>query len=259
MFFDRRSLLATTCDKLLTKELALERCPDLLAAETLWVGDNLSESLNSDLSGDWVLKEISGSGRIYFGSGPIDSTTLAKMKHETAHWPKDNRHSKKNSWALSMAREGFFIERRISVEIPQDFKFHVFSGQVAFCGVDYSRFEDHRRACFNRAGDLIPVSYEFEVPDQVDPLPDNYQDMVSIAEQLAAEFDYMRIDLYSVAEDVFFGEFTPYPGRGRSKINPSSYEKLWGELWKLPRWRDRHSRDLVIPGNQINQPQSDIV
>ena len=244
MFFDRRMLLATTCDKLLTKELALERCPNLLAAETLWVGDNLRESLNSDVSGDWVLKEISGSGRIYFGSGIIDSATLLKMEHETAHWEKDNKHSKKRSWALSMAREGFFIERRISVDIPQDFKFHVFSGQVAFCGVDYSRFEDHRRACFNRDGDLIPVSYGFEVPDQVDPLPENYREMVSIAERLTAEFDYMRIDLYSIEDKVYFGEFTPYPARGRDKVNPAIYEKLWGDLWNLPKWRHRRSSNV---------------
>ena len=94
---------------------------------------------------------------------------------------------------------------------------------------------------------------------QLDTLPENYQEMLSIAERLTAEFDYIRIDLYSIENKVYFSECTPYPAGGLDKINPSSYEKLWGELWKLPRWRDRHSRDLVIPGNQINPPQSDTV
>ena len=244
MFFDRRAMLATTCDKLLTKEQALKKCPNLFAAETLWVGDNLSQSLNSDLDGDWVLKEVSGSGRIYFGSGRIDSATLAKMLRETAHWEKDNKHSKKRSWALSVARDGFFIERRISQNIPQDYKFHVFSGKVAFCGVDYGRFDDHRRACFSRQGELISVSYGYELPDSIDPLPGNFQEMVNIAERLTAEFDYMRIDLYNIDGRIYFGEFTPYPARGRDFISPSSYEELWGNLWQLPKWRNRRSQRL---------------
>ena len=241
MFFDRRSMLANTCDKLLMKDLALNRCPDLLVAETLWVGQELRESVNANLEGDWVLKEISGSGRIYFGTGPIDAKALATMQRETAHWEKDNKHSKKRSWALSVARDGFFIERRISNEIPQDFKFHVFSGKVAFCGVDYARFENHQRVCFSRGGEVIPVMYGYELPEPITPLPENYQEMVSIAERLTDQYEYMRVDLYNIDGKIYFGEYTPYPARGRDFIDPSSYEKIWGDLWHLPKLRNLRS------------------
>ncbi len=58
--------------------------------------------------------------------------------------------------------------------------------------------------------------------------------MTEIAVALAGSYDFMRVDLYSVDEDVFFGELTPYPSSGLERFRPGSFDSQLGAKWKLP-------------------------
>jgi len=44
--------------------------------------------------------------------------------------------------------------------------------------------------------------------------------MIAIAEKLAAEFPYARIDLYEHQGRIYFGEITHYPGAGLGVFDP---------------------------------------
>ena len=58
--------------------------------------------------------------------------------------------------------------------------------------------------------------------------------MKSIAEQLAAPFPFVRVDLYDIRGGIYFGEMTFFPGSGFWKITPSSYDNTFGEWLTLP-------------------------
>ena len=66
------------------------------------------------------------------------------------------------------------------------------------------------------------------------PRPVNLDKMIEIAEQIAREFYYVRIDFYDVDGKVYFGEITQHHGGGFDRILPIDYDLFYGKLVKLP-------------------------
>ncbi len=65
------------------------------------------------------------------------------------------------------------------------------------------------------------------------PRPDNLQEMLDVAAKLSAEFPFARIDLYSVAGKVYFGEITFYPWSGYMEFEPEEFDFVLGEKFNL--------------------------
>lgn len=58
--------------------------------------------------------------------------------------------------------------------------------------------------------------------------PANYDEMLSLAENLCKPFDYVRFDLYNIGGRIIFNEFTFYPFGCKIKIEPVKYDYIWG-------------------------------
>lgn len=69
--------------------------------------------------------------------------------------------------------------------------------------------------------------------------------MVSISEKLAASLDFLRIDLYNVDGEIYFGEFTLYPASGMYRYEPVDFERKLGECWNLDRSNVRCFRSWI--------------
>ena len=57
--------------------------------------------------------------------------------------------------------------------------------------------------------------------------------MLRIAKILSKDFTFLRVDLYSSDNKVFFGELTIFPGSGVSKIEPLDFFIELGKPLKL--------------------------
>ena len=114
----------------------------------------------------------------------------------------------------------------------QDYKFLCFGGKPYFCWVDKGRYSNHTRNVYDLEWNLQPWNqstkgnYEKEIPK-----PDNFSEMVAIAEKLCADFAQVRVDLYNVDGKIYFGEMTFTNGRGFDPIVPEEYDYVLGDLW----------------------------
>ena len=63
--------------------------------------------------------------------------------------------------------------------------------------------------------------------------PATFAAMVAAAECLAADIDYIRVDLYSTDERVIFGELTLVPAYGHAPFSPRDVDFHFGELWRI--------------------------
>ena len=79
--------------------------------------------------------------------------------------------------------------------------------------------------------------------------------MVTAAEQLAAQFDYIRCDLYDVDGEIYFSELTVYPlsGQGGGNSDARHLRNLGWDLrksWFLTEpqrgWRKAYSHALRV-------------
>ena len=55
--------------------------------------------------------------------------------------------------------------------------------------------------------------------------------MIRVAEKLASDFNFVRVDLYNVNGKIVFGELTFYPGSGYGKFTPDSYDFEFGKYF----------------------------
>ena len=104
---------------------------------------------------------------------------------------------------------------------------------MEFFKIDFDRFEGHSERFFDRELNKLDL---FEVglklyQGKID-LPDNFKDLVHVAESLAEGFDFIRVDLYSVENKIYFSELTPYPGGVSAVFEPDNFDYVFGEKWK---------------------------
>jgi hypothetical protein len=57
--------------------------------------------------------------------------------------------------------------------------------------------------------------------------------MITAAETLGRDWDFVRADFYDTGDRLFFGELTMTPGGGRDRFRPEEFDRYLGGLWKI--------------------------
>jgi hypothetical protein len=228
---DRRPLIGRLGDKLAMKSYAARVCPAVRVPQVLWSGTDVAELPGAGLPARWVLKPNHGTMRVHLGTGRPDVPALQRI---TAGWLEEPLYRTRGEWVYSQARRLLFAEEFLGDDgaVPADHKFFVFGGRVRLVQVDTGRFGAHRRRLYTP--DWTPIDVDEDVaPGPVTVPPASLAEMTKVAEALGAAFDFIRVDLYDVDGEVWFGELTPYPGGGLDRFDPD-LDRLLGALWELP-------------------------
>lgn len=232
---DRRPLFEWTCDKLAAKDrVSNAALADLYVPQTIWSGVDIRELQSIDLPKHWVLKPNHRSGLIHFGSGTPDGAELSKV---TTTWLDNPQWNENGEWAYSAARPMLLVEELLGAPRvpPPDYKFYVFDGEVVVTDIHVNRFDGHQQRLYRPDWTPLDVHYGPYGLAPVEAPPPKWDRMLTIAEQLAKPFDFIRVDLYDINGVIGFGELSPYPSSGLERIVPTSFDIELGEKWKLPK------------------------
>ena len=116
----------------------------------------------------------------------------------------------------------------------RDYKFWCFDGKVEFVNVFADRQKTLKIATLTREWE--PAGFENNIYPPIEEKldkPKNYHLMVEIAELLSSEFAHVRIDLYNIDGDIFFGEYTFTPASGFQTFIPDEFDLIIGSKWNL--------------------------
>jgi hypothetical protein len=116
-----------------------------------------------------------------------------------------------------------------------DYKFFCFNGHVQFVQVDFDRFTNHTRNMYDRNWDLCPFTFLYPNNPLKLVRPENYEEMIEVAEELAGEIPFVRVDLYNVTTKIVFGELTFTPESGFGSFNPTDGDTKLGMHLRLPK------------------------
>jgi hypothetical protein len=229
--FDRRPLLAPTCDKLAMKEHALREAPGLVRVpHTYWAGTDVAGLAAVDLPDRWVLKPNHSCRRVLVGRGPADPAALARA---TAGWVAERYDRTSGEWAYRRARPGLLAEEFVGdAEVPVDLKVLVSDGTPRLVEVHTGRGADHRLRLYTPDWEPLPWTMGYPPGPDAEP-PAVLDPMLKASAALAAGFDMLRVDWYEHDGSLWFGELTPYPGAGLSALEPE-LDRLLGGWWTLP-------------------------
>lgn len=115
-----------------------------------------------------------------------------------------------------------------------DYKFLCFNGKVYFIWVDVGRYTKHKRNVYDKEWNLQPWNqFHYGNAEHSIDKPQNLDEMINIAEKLAADFSHVRIDLYNADGKIYFSEMTFTNGSGFEEIVPEEYGVMLGDLWHL--------------------------
>lgn len=123
------------------------------------------------------------------------------------------------------------IEQDNSFEDLKDYKFFCFNGKVKCFKIDFGRFVEHHANYYSPEGKLLPFGEKGLEPDpnHIEIMPENLNEMISIAEQLSNGFKFLRVDLYNIKGKIFFGELTFYPAAGMLPFVPEKWDDKLGK------------------------------
>lgn len=59
--------------------------------------------------------------------------------------------------------------------------------------------------------------------------------MIGVCKKLSANIPFVRIDLYDIRGDVYFGEITFFPNSGYGRFYPNEWNLIFGDMIVLPK------------------------
>lgn len=203
--------------------------PILLETKTL------TQSDWNCLPENFILKANHGCGMIEIVQEK-SSTDFHTIRRKTEEWIEFDYAKFGREWVYQNVEREIVAEELIlnqQEQIPRDYKFFCFHGKVEMIQVDIGRFEQQRRNLYDRNFELLPATSLYPNTEKPVSPPGNLEYMIEIAEKLSAEFNFIRVDLYSVDGRIYFGELTNFPGNGFISYEPESFDFELGEKLSL--------------------------
>jgi hypothetical protein len=231
---DKRELLVRTADKFEARDFVRSKGLERILIPLLWHGTDPKAIPFEHLPERFVVKpnHLSGAVIIVREKGKAD---VASIQAEAEKWMASEHYSESLEWAYRDIKPRILVEEFKTGDDDQgclDYKFFCFHGEPRFCQVDMNRFVDHQKNMYDMDWRRLPVKYNREHgPDVVKPV--DLEVMIDVSRKLSEGFDFVRVDLYSLGGEVFFGELTHYPAAGGGRFNPPEFDREMGSYWRV--------------------------
>jgi len=238
--YDRRSLLTQVADKIELRKYAVDKIGMDIMPKIFWEGPSPDVIPFAILPDQFVIKTNHGSGTniIVTDKKLLDIEETIKMLRE---WLDIDFYYIEKEWAYKNIQRKVFVEELLlnqKNEIPGDIKLYMFRGKLGAVNIHMDRFgPNHVNIMTNARFEPINKEDDLSIGRVEINKPASFDRMVKCAEQLSAEFDFVRVDFYDLDDDFMLSELTNYPVGGFKRM-PEDLDRYLGELWELPPLED---------------------
>lgn len=235
--FSHNPIFGLVADKVQVRQYISEKIDNKILNEIYFIGEDPNLIPFESLPSKFVIKANHGSGWNIIVN---DKSTINKNQiiSKCNYWLsiKYSSFSKGYEAHYDSISPRIIVERFLESKNDKqilDFKFFCFHGCVKFIAVDTDKNIRQNRYIYDTNWNLVDFTWPNFPHDNFIEKPMEIKEMISIAETLAQDFDFCRIDLYLSKDGVKFGEITISPGGGWDKISPKEWDFKLGELWKI--------------------------
>lgn len=237
--YNRKPEYTKMVDKCEAKKVAEKILGKEYLIPTLGVWDRFEDIDFSTLPDRFVLKTTNGGG----GGGVVicrekknlDKASAAERLNISL---KTSIYKLLKEWPYKNVKPRILAEEFKVDESGElrDYKFYCFNGEPKVFLVASERFSGHSTYFdyFDMDGNHLPFTQGGENNPILPKLPSTFEEMRQVAQELSQGIPHVRIDLYSVDDKVYFGEFTFFDSSGYEKFTPNEWDKVFGGWIKLP-------------------------
>ena len=238
--FYKNPTMTRCSDKYMVREYIQEKGLENILVDLYAVYDSPGDIRIEQLPEKFVMKLSNGSG----------TNLLCRDKHsliekEVIQEFKDFIFKVKanlgREWPYLKADSKIVVERLLEDKshinnAVNDYKIFCYDGKPEYVICISDRYSDQcNHLIYDTQWNKIRVSSENARINEDAPRPESLEEMLEIAAKLSEDFPFARIDLYSVAGKVYFGEITFYPWSGYMEFEPDEFDFILGEKFSLRR------------------------
>lgn len=236
-FYSQDSRYSLCSDKYAVRDYVAQRIKRNILIPLLDVVDKPNQLDFKSYGNNFVVKASHDSGSVHICKDGNYDTKAITQKIDRAL--KIDNGIKRDEYWYSQIQPKVIVEallRHKDGRLPEDYKFHVFTQdehQHVVVQVDYNREQGHHRTFYTPSGEILPFEIDKKSFGTELKTPEHFNEMIQIAKQLGGEFDYVRVDLYNIDGEIYFGELTFAHGSGFRRFKPASYDKTFGDYWRI--------------------------
>ena len=195
-----------------------------------WVGTDPAQApLERYSHGGWIAKTNHGCG----------GHRLIKTGEQRSLRQHLQQQLEQNYYWMALEAQYFQIEPHLYIEQlvqgvdqppPLRYRLWCFGGCVELIQVDDGSLCN---PFYSRSWRRLELSYRRgAIASYTCVAPSNLEEMLTVAEALAAPFGFVRVDLYNLGEQLLFSELTFTPLAGDLWLEPRSWDQQLGSLWR---------------------------
>jgi TupA-like ATPgrasp len=227
--------LPSLADKLAARAYVQARVGGDILPELVWVGDRIGPLFATPLPpGRYVLKANHGSGWNLILSLPGDlAARRGEIEKSAAGWLGARFGYDMGEWHYAPIKPLLFLESFITFKpgsAPDDYKIFCIRGKARVIHVHMDRDTHRRCGMYDVHWRHLPYAVGgYEIGRR--RRPDNLEELIGVAEKIAAELEFARVDLYTDGKRIIkFGEITLTPGNALT-VYADAYERWLGAFF----------------------------
>lgn len=235
--YDRDEKYVELADKSLVKKHVAKMIGVEYIIPTLDIYDSFSEIDFDCLPDRFVLKCTHDSGGLIICK---DKKKLNKVECEKklSECLKKNYFYQNREWVYKNIKPRIIAEPYMEDENDsdlKDYKFMCFNGKckcIFTCTERYSN-DGLKVTFFDTDWNELPFERHYHKSKSPVKSPINLKKMISLAETLAQNIKFVRVDFYEINQKIYFGELTFYPGSGMEEFYPDNWDYILGDWIQL--------------------------
>lgn len=237
-------MMTRLADKLAVRDYVRKTAGDHYLVPLLWSGPDPRDIPFDALPEKYIIKTNHGCGGHIIGNERLDReatiTALNEMMRSNYYWNYGEYQYYKIKPHILVEE---FLESGSSGS-PLDYRCWCFGGKPEFVQVDDNLHSIN--PFFDRDWNLLPFNYREKIRHVEIPRPERLSDILELASMLAAEIDFVRVDIYNIRDKVYFGEMTFMPVAGLMRFSPPEWNEKIGNLWQMKHSGVVRKSDTVI-------------
>lgn len=177
---------------------------------------------------------------IYTGAHGKDKTILTKEQviNGLRKAMKESYYLKSREWPYKNVKPRIIAEKLMKSDdgdVLKDYKFFCFDGEPKFVWVG-SNFDPMWFNVMTADWKNLHCKWGYYDlgPENIAP-PTQLKEMLEVAKKLSKGLPHVRIDLYSINNIIYLGEYTFFTHGGLAEFEPESFNKFFGDCIKLPK------------------------